>query len=375
MKNDENLIFKLINLIKCDSWIGRCNSIYSVGYNPNFSDISDISKDCRFIFYECGNGIIHIYDTESDTIKQIITLDNGIEQIKLSDNGDYLAFIQVDSVIGVFNVNEGKKVFSAKEFYHPNNISFSKDSKFCAITEENWGVDIWNLDDGTLKKSINTNTSKNTFYNEGYNLLGNYSQYNLVVLIDPYLDSMSNRYQYKNYFDFNGYSIIDFDAPAFGNYIVAATTDSIVSIMDMNTKQIIKKYRLFDLSPRKVKVSDNGKYIACLDDNSSLIVWDSKDYIVGVNDTYSDNGSKLKLIIQPNPVSGAALIKYQVTTPGLANITLTNLIGSVQQTLLNERKDTGEYIIEFNTSGLPAGVYFLRYALGTQSVVTKFILY
>lgn len=83
--------------------------------------------------------------------------------------------------------------------------------------------------------------------------------------------------------------------------------------------------------------------------------------------------NNIDIMVIPNPSSGITSIKYYVSKPGIVSIMLCDIIGSYQQTLLNEQKDAGEFQLELNTNRFPFGAYFLRYSLENQMKTEKVI--
>jgi hypothetical protein len=72
------------------------------------------------------------------------------------------------------------------------------------------------------------------------------------------------------------------------------------------------------------------------------------------------------LSIYPNPAQNEATIRYQVQQAGRAKLTITNTVGVVVQTLIdNERHEEGSFAIRFSTEQLPSGIYL--YSLATET--------
>jgi len=79
-------------------------------------------------------------------------------------------------------------------------------------------------------------------------------------------------------------------------------------------------------------------------------------------DGINEKGSGATHLVQnyPNPVSGLTTIPLQVTGNNTAvSVQITDAIGNVKATLLNERKSTGVYNLVWDASGFPGGVYFV----------------
>lgn len=76
----------------------------------------------------------------------------------------------------------------------------------------------------------------------------------------------------------------------------------------------------------------------------------------------------------PNPFNPSTIIEY--TLPAIANVSLSvyNLLGEVVSTLVNERKASGTYRVEWNAESVTSGVYFYRLQTEQYTEVKKMLL-
>ncbi|MCD4729779.1 MAG: T9SS type A sorting domain-containing protein [Bacteroidales bacterium] len=81
------------------------------------------------------------------------------------------------------------------------------------------------------------------------------------------------------------------------------------------------------------------------------------DVITGISDQI-DLFSVSSINIFPNPVKKETLINYIVKSKSPVKLSIHNLNGQLVSILVNEVQQQGEQRIEFNTTGLPAGIYF-----------------
>jgi hypothetical protein len=65
-----------------------------------------------------------------------------------------------------------------------------------------------------------------------------------------------------------------------------------------------------------------------------------------------------KITISPNPLNSTTFIQYTLHQNSLVIIKIMDLSGRLVVSLVNEIQQQGEQKIEFNTTGLPAGIYF-----------------
>lgn len=62
----------------------------------------------------------------------------------------------------------------------------------------------------------------------------------------------------------------------------------------------------------------------------------------------------------PNPFNPSTVIAYQLGTSAFTQIEVFNVLGQSIITLVNEFKQPGRYVTQFNGSSLPSGVYYYR---------------
>jgi len=68
----------------------------------------------------------------------------------------------------------------------------------------------------------------------------------------------------------------------------------------------------------------------------------------------------------PNPFNPSTTIKYSLPVESRVEINISNTLGQVVKTLVNEIKAAGVYSVKFDAGNLPSGVYF--YSIDAKSV-------
>ena len=76
----------------------------------------------------------------------------------------------------------------------------------------------------------------------------------------------------------------------------------------------------------------------------------------------------------PNPFNSSTMIKYSVAHSGTVKIKIYNILGKEIKSLVNKYNQAGTYEVQFNSEGLPSGVYFYRIRCGAYSKTKKMIL-
>ena len=73
----------------------------------------------------------------------------------------------------------------------------------------------------------------------------------------------------------------------------------------------------------------------------------------------------------PNPFNPYTYIRYEMPVQGNVQIEVYNINGSKVQTLVNEKKESGNHEIEFNGSKLSSGIYFYKFSINGKLINTK----
>ncbi len=76
----------------------------------------------------------------------------------------------------------------------------------------------------------------------------------------------------------------------------------------------------------------------------------------------------------PNPFNPSTVIGYQLSSSNFVSIRVYDLLGKTVATLVNERKNAGQYFAEFNASKLAGGVYLYSMQAGNYRVTKKMVL-
>jgi hypothetical protein len=76
----------------------------------------------------------------------------------------------------------------------------------------------------------------------------------------------------------------------------------------------------------------------------------------------------------PNPFNPTTTITYNLAKASNVRLVVYNTLGKEVATLANEQKSAGTYRAEFNSNGLPSGIYFYKLNAGNYSEVRKMIL-
>jgi len=119
-------------------------------------------------------------------------------------------------------------------------------------------------------------------------------------------------------------------------------------------------------------ISGEGKVIYRLrqidfDGSSNLsstveVKWESKPENYSLSQNY------------PNPFNPSTKIKYQVPEAGWVTLKVYNVLGNEIATLVNDKKNAGNYDVEFSAKNLSSGVYIYKLTCGSYSSTKRMIL-
>ncbi len=76
----------------------------------------------------------------------------------------------------------------------------------------------------------------------------------------------------------------------------------------------------------------------------------------------------------PNPFNPVTVISYQLTVNSYVTLKVYDALGREVETLMNERKAAGSYIIHWDANSYPSGVYFYRLQAGSFAETKKMLL-
>ncbi len=76
----------------------------------------------------------------------------------------------------------------------------------------------------------------------------------------------------------------------------------------------------------------------------------------------------------PNPFNPVTKISFDLPKSGFVSLKIYNILGNEVATLVNDYKNAGKYIIEFNASDLSSGIYYYRLETENFVDVKKMVL-
>ena len=118
------------------------------------------------------------------------------------------------------------------------------------------------------------------------------------------------------------------------------------------------------------------------DSGLSITVAKDSSYFTAVNEEPKNISSYSLSQNYPNPFNPTTKIKYEIPASKSVEgeyipsvqLKIYDLMGKEVTTLVNEKKKSGNYEVEFNASSLPSGVYFYKLSAGNFTETKKLVL-
>jgi len=92
---------------------------------------------------------------------------------------------------------------------------------------------------------------------------------------------------------------------------------------------------------------------------------------IGINEL--QESIALDMVISPNPINDRATIAFYLSKTSNASMVIYNQHGQVVASLLDEKTQTGNHELKYDTSALPAGLYFCVLKSNNSMLTKKFI--
>lgn len=129
-----------------------------------------------------------------------------------------------------------------------------------------------------------------------------------------------------------------------------------------------------------VSASENNSpwradYLAFDESNETGDIYHFKTGVTAVNTKVPDIPQKFSLSQNyPNPFNPSTRIEYSLPHSEYVTLKVYNIVGQEVKTIVNNYKNAGNYIVNFNADDIPSGVYFYSLHAGNFSQVKKMIL-
>jgi hypothetical protein len=105
-----------------------------------------------------------------------------------------------------------------------------------------------------------------------------------------------------------------------------------------------------------------------------LVILSTTSQVIGVRSN-TQNAVEYKIEQNyPNPFNPSTIIEYSLSKKADVKITVFDILGREVKVLVNEKKDSGNYMINFEGNGLASGTYFYQITVDGIPETKKMIL-
>lgn len=99
------------------------------------------------------------------------------------------------------------------------------------------------------------------------------------------------------------------------------------------------------------------------------------DSVTAIRQISSNVPDKIELFQNyPNPFNPITIIRFQIKDLRFVMLKVFDILGKEVETLINEKKSSGTYEVEFDGSNLSSGIYFYKLKSENYNIVKKMIL-
>ncbi|MDI6765613.1 MAG: T9SS type A sorting domain-containing protein [Bacteroidota bacterium] len=133
-------------------------------------------------------------------------------------------------------------------------------------------------------------------------------------------------------------------------------------------------YEIRDTGDQTFKYLSNGLYVRL--NVSTPSNWVSQELIDNVNNIQDIGVSPRFILAQnyPNPFNPTTTIRYEIPNPDFVILKIYNVLGQEVITLVNEMKQAGSYIVDWDGGSVPSGIYFYRLQAGSFTETRKLVV-
>lgn len=162
------------------------------------------------------------------------------------------------------------------------------------------------------------------------------------------------------------------------NTLRVKTTKKYQLVLNNNPQDVIcetyRWYGEFNRYPLLVLISLQSEYESSKPHISYYAAYNNK--IVRADPLLESNTNNSGFEFYPNPVLNEIKIKFILDKEGLADFEIYDNGGHFIKTLLHEKRDAGEYLMEFNTRelNLDRGTYYIKARINNEIVTKKFVI-
>jgi len=149
-----------------------------------------------------------------------------------------------------------------------------------------------------------------------------------------------------------------------GSFVYVADGSDGLRIIDVSSPSSPQEVGFFDTGGSAFGVTFDSSFVYLADGEAGMYIIQN-DLIVSIYEESNYSPKSFSLAQNyPNPFNPSTIIKFSLSSTGLATLKIYNALGEEVAELLDKEFSAGVYEVAWNAIGLPSGVYF--YALKVE---------
>jgi len=246
--------------------------INAVAFSPKGTQIASIDYNLVLRFWDLS---------EIDSAKNIKNLKysqqihrNNINQISISPNEDIFASVGKDSLLIIWGMKSALPIHTIRA--HEQNIScvaISPDSEIVATGSYDKTIKLWNAESGKLEKTLQNHNDwlQSLSFSPTSKKLLSASWDKSIILWDIKSGKTLQKIESNSWVKEAGFISED-------TIFYATDDDFLIHIFDLTSQKEIRQFSGHRNTITSISLSNDKKWLASAANDSSLIIWDLKNY-------------------------------------------------------------------------------------------------
>jgi Leucine-rich repeat (LRR) protein len=329
--------------------VSKNNALEMLQCNNNPLTSLDVSNNTALTFLSCFRNQLRSLDVSKNNALEMLQCDNNqLTNLNVSNNtalrslscdNNQLTSAELDALFGTLNSSTiwGKTI---SIYNNPGTSSCNR----CIATNKGWTLY------PQVASYITTSTSSLTF--------GDVSINNTKDLIVTITNNGSSNLTISS-IDITGTGFTIVSGGSSGTLVGFASCDVVVRFSPTATGAYTGSITLThnaSCSPHTINLTGNGVIPTLVEEPTEL----PTAYNLAQN--------------YPNPFNPSTKIEYSLPEASMVRLAVYNSLGQEVTSLVNEYKDAGKYIVDFNASNLPSGIYLYKIQAGNFNKTQKMVL-
>ncbi len=143
-----------------------------------------------------------------------------------------------------------------------------------------------------------------------------------------------------------------------------------LEIYDLKTQELLAKYSGHYVEPPAPVTAPGGKILLIFKTNNTI---NAKGWEAWYGDVTGISEHSIRASNRPNPVSTVTTFYYHIANSCMVRFEIMNSFGQVIEMPVHGFQQRGDHSFDWNTAGLPAGIYLYRLQAGDRVATGKVV--